>query len=166
MAGLGANRPTKENMSQLQPWPIDYDAIQKGDIIPVDRVEKITGKKQGCSDYDFAVLKLKDRIERELHERGNVWTLRTEKGAIKILKDEEAALYNHAEQVRARATEARRFALMQSVDVSKLSPDILKTHERNIEVDGRFIQAQMNVRKELQLESTKRTTPGLPEQIK
>lgn len=148
-------------MNETSRWPIDYDSLNKGDIIPVERCEEITGKRQGDSRYDLALLDLKDRIQGELHDRDKFWTLRTEKGAIKVLTDAEAYTYNHAEQVRARSAQVRRFALQSAVDVDKLSPDQRKEHERNVEVDGKYLQAMQGVRSQLRLSANKRNVPGL-----
>jgi hypothetical protein len=150
-------------MTEATRWPIDYDSLTKGTIIPVQRIEEITQTQRGTSAYDFAVLRLSARIERELHDRGRIWTVKSEKGALKILTDSEAAVYNHALQVQARASELRRFALQQAVDVSSLGTDVRKQHERNMEIDGKYIQARIAVREQLRLTASKRNVPGLPE---
>lgn len=150
-------------MSEASKFPIDYDSLNKGDIIPVNRVEQIVGKKQDDPMYQFALLKFTDRIQRELQDRGQWWTVRTEKGAVKILTDTEAVSYNHAEQVRARSAQLRRFALQQAVDVTQLDNESRKEHERNLEVDGKHVQALLGVREQFRLSASKRSVPGLPD---
>lgn len=147
---------------EAERWPIDYDALQKGDVIPSDLLERVTNTNRESAEYAFAVLKMKDRIERELHDRNRDWTLRIHKGEIKVLTDPEAATFNHAEQVRARAAMMRRFLLALAVDVSLLDEDQRKQHERNVEVDGKYIQSMRDVRKQLACKGHQRNTPALP----
>lgn len=144
-------------------FPFDYDAMKKGDIIPTSTLQRITGKHPDSADYAFAVLKLKERIEKELRDRSKDWTLRIHKGEIKVLTDPEAATFNHAEQVRARAAMTRRFALSLAVDVTQLDHEQRKQHERNVEVDGKYIQALRDVRKQLAFKGHERTVPALPQ---
>jgi hypothetical protein len=143
-------------------WPIDYETIEKGDVIPVGRIEELIGAKQFTSAYDLGLLQLTTRIEDELHERGKPWTLRTEKGAIRVLTDAEASAYNHSRQVAARKAMRRRFALLVAVDPDLLDDDQRKDHERYVEVNGKYIQADNAVRAQLRLIPNVRNVPGLP----
>jgi len=47
-------------------------------VIPAERVEQIVELKRDDPDYAFGVLKLIDRIQRELADMGKHWTLRSE----------------------------------------------------------------------------------------
>jgi len=143
-------------------FPIDYKSLKKGDIIPINRIEEITGAKHGTSKYDFSCLKLKGRIESELRELGYIWTIAGVDGNLKILTDPEAAIYNHREQVAARRRQLRRFELQQHVDSAILPEDQKQQHERRLEINGRYIQSMLDTRKQLSLESYKRIVPGLP----
>ncbi len=143
-------------------WPLDYDSLDKGDMISVDRIEQITGTKHGTDAYTFSSLKLAKRIQSELHDRGRIWTVKSDRGALRILTDSEAAAYNHEIQVQDRRSMLRRFHLQQAVDTAQLTESDKQEHQRNLEIDGRFIQALLATRKELQLESSKRNVPGLP----
>jgi hypothetical protein len=145
-------------------WPIDYDTLKKGDIIPVHRLEQITGVKQSDAVYALKILTVKDRIESELADRGKLWVIRSEKGSLKILTDEEVPAYTHSEQVRHRAAQRRRFLQQSSADVSLMTDMTRAQHERNLEVDGKYILAQQEVRDKLRLKAEKRKVPGLPQQ--
>jgi hypothetical protein len=146
---------------ELSRWPIDYDSLQKGSTIPAAHLERITGKSRNSSDYALALLKLKNRIESELVSRSKDWTLRVHKGEIKVCTDAEAATFNHREQERARSAQQRRHMLQLAVDVTELTPDQRLDHERNCEVDGKYVQAMRETRKTLTHRGHKRTTPAL-----
>lgn len=146
---------------EAERWPVDYDALVKGSIIPAETLERITQKKRDSADYALAVLNLKERVEQELFDRNKHWTLRIHKGEIKVLTDAEAAVHNHAEQVRARRAMHRRYALQLSVDVSRLEDDQRKQHDRNVELDGKYIQAMQDVRKRMLPTAHKRNVPAL-----
>jgi hypothetical protein len=146
-------------MMQATRFPIDYDALNKGDTIPADRCEQILGIKQSVPRYALALLGLKERVEDELHERGKNWTLRTEKGALRVLTDAEASTYNHHESRRHRHALKRRFALGSAVDMANLTDDQRKEHERTLYTDGRYVQAMEDTRKQLRSEAHQRATP-------
>jgi hypothetical protein len=152
-------------MSDVQRHPIDFERLSKGDVIPVNRIEEIVGVKRDDKNYSILLLQLKGRVERELFERKKLWTLTTEAGEIKILTDAEASAYNAIEAENARRRERRRFALQCAVDVGELTEEQKSEHRRRVEIQGRYIQAQTGVRKQLRLEDTKRNVPGLPAHI-
>lgn len=141
---------------------IDYDSLAKGDVIPVERVEELTGKKFGGADFDFALLRLRGRIEDALFSRSKYFAIRTEKGSIRILSDEDAAHYTHSEQVRLRASQCRKFALQMAVDATRLTADMKRQHERNIEINGKYMLAMQATEKQLKCTPHKRNVPGLP----
>jgi hypothetical protein len=149
-------------MQNVTRHPIDYDLLNKGDVIPVNRVEEIVGVKRAAKEYAFRLLRLKGRIEHELAERGKVWTLSTDHGDLRILTDSEASTYNEVESAHARRKERRCFARQAAVDVSKLSEDERPAHERRVYVQGKYIQAAASVRQSLRLKPVERTVPGLP----
>lgn len=149
-------------MTEVQPHPVDYTTLAKGDVISVARLEQILGVARTHQRFAFKVLRLKRRIERELMKLGNRFTLAVVKGDLRVLTDPEAAAYTHVEQEHARRRERRRFVQQVAVDVTNLDEDQRKQHERNLEIDGRYIQAQGSVRKLIRLEAVKRSVPGLP----
>lgn len=149
-------------MNDVMKHPIDYDSLRKGDVIPASQIEKITGTKVDHKNYAFRLLRLKERVERELADRGKIWTLSCTNGDLKILTDSEAATYNYVESSHARRKERRCFIRKGAVDVTQLPEDQRPQHERELEIQGKYIQAQNAVRQQLRLESVKRSVPGLP----
>lgn len=142
-------------------FPIDYDALKKGDVITRDRLEQITGRKAGSKDYQLRLLSLQSQIEREMAHRGQPWTIKITKDEIRILTDPEASTYNHALQVQARCAMEKRYQLNSSVDVAQLTDDQRSQHERMMEIDGKYLLAITSVRKQLKLTAHSRSTPRI-----
>lgn len=150
-------------MNDVTRSPIDYDSLNKGDVIPASRIAEITKTSPDSKKYPLQLLRLKNRIERELAERGHVWTLATINGDLKILTDAEASTYNYVESSHARRKERRCFVRQGSVDTSQLPSDQRREHDRRLEIQGRYIQAQASVRQQIRLKPAERNVPGLPQ---
>jgi hypothetical protein len=146
----------------IQYFPLDFDALQKGDSIPPDRLEKLTETVRGTDVYNLAVLALRERIIRELRDREKHFTVAMVKGSLRVLTDSEAALYN------ARAFKAKfrgaGYALRRAarVDQSRLEDGQRKEHERNLITFGKMLQAAKAARRAISATPHERTTPGLP----
>ena len=149
-------------MNEAQRTPVDYDALKKGDVIPAARIEQIVGVTRASPNYAFRMLRLKGQIERELADRGKVWTIASANGDLRVLTDAEASTYNFTEAAHARSKERRCFARQAAVEVDKLPADERPEHERRLYIQSRFIQAAAAVREELKLEPARRAVPGLP----
>lgn len=141
--------------------PIDYDALAQGHTITQDELKRITNCKPGTKQYQLKCLALQSQIEREMRERGRIWTIKIEKDEIRILTDAEASPYNHALQVQARGALFRRFALNSAVNIAELTEDQRKEHDRFMEVDGKYVLALQATRQQLRLKAHKRATPAL-----
>lgn len=148
-------------MNDTSRWPVDYDTLEKGDTVTRERLEQITGERAGSKGYQLKAIGLQSQIERELHSRGKLWTVKIEREEIRILTDPEASSHNHALQIQARKAMQKRFALNTAVDVAKLDDEQKKQHDRLMEVDGKYIQAITAVRQQLRLASHRRTVPAL-----
>lgn len=142
-------------------WPIDYEAIKKGDSIPVDKVERLVGVSRTDARFSLLAMQMAKQIERDLHINKKMWTVRTEGGSIRVLTDAEASHYNHSRQRRDRRSMFRRFALNSAVDATLLSDDQKQQHDRAMEVDGRYIQAMRSTRAQLSAETYRRNTPTM-----
>lgn len=150
------------NELEIRYFPLDFDALKKGDTIPPDRLEQLTGCERGTSKYQLAVLTLRERIVKECHERGREFTVAIIKGALRILTDSEASLYN-ARAFKGKFRGAGR-ALKRAarVDTSNLDDGQKKEHERNLIVFGKMLQAARSARAAIAATPHQRTTPGLP----
>ena len=144
-------------------YPLETRDLKKGSVIPSAQLEEITGLKSSDRKYALAVLKIKEYIEKALAKNNLYVTLAIKKDDLCILTDSEASFYNN-DQIRIRTNQAiTAFERLIRVDASKLDIHEQQTHKRNVEVNGKYIQAIHSTR---QQEKTpcigyKRRTPGL-----
>lgn len=146
---------------QATPFPLDFDALNKGDVISEDRLESITSEKRGTKEYQFKTMSLADRIERELAERGLSAYAVVRREQIRILTDDEAK--EHTEHLGLQAVRKlfRAFRKGAAVDTTGFTIDQKQEHERQILMLGRYAAAIKQVRRELTVEPTTRNVPGL-----
>jgi hypothetical protein len=150
----------------IQYFPLDFDALKKGDEIEADRLESITNTKRGTDQYNLAVLALRARIMQELKDRGKFVTVAVVKGCLRLLTDEQAALYN-ARMYRAGFQRAgRSLKRLAKVDVGNLTDQQKQDHERTLLVFGKMLQAAKTARREIAATPYQRTLPGIPHQTK
>lgn len=147
---------------KVERFPVDYEALQKGDVITVERLEKITGKSHGTVAHQLGVLQLMGQIERDMWAANKRVTLKLDKGAIVVCTDSEAAIKNARDFMLGLRKLSRSHVRNQFVDVSQLADDERAAHERKLEVEGKYLQAVASTRKEIRLQSHSRSTPGLP----
>lgn len=149
-------------MSVAAPYPIDFAALEKGHVITVSEVERITGTRRTDRKYELKVLSLRESIERGLAELGKFFTLRIDQGAIRVLTDDEASLYNHKSFNRSLRGISRAHFRQVNVDVNCLDDDGKKRHMRSLEITGKVCQAISTVKSLPSPMPHKRRTPGLP----
>lgn len=153
--------------AETKRFPVDYDTLAKGDIIPVQRIEEITSSSRSSANFSFEAMKLKERIEREMEAIGKPVILKLDQGNLVVLTDSEAITY-----VDEMFQQFRRRMIRQhirgeaAIDVAKLTDEEQKTHERASYVRGKEIQAITTARRQCRLEGHQRATPGLPDQSK
>lgn len=148
--------------NEVKYFPLDVDALRKGQTIEVKQVEEITG----CSRSDYRVYPLKllwlsGKIQRELRKRGRVLTLRTRDGALIVCDDADASLYN-CKQGRSGIRRFRRAHFRNlAVDVAKLDEIQRKQHERTLLTQGRMLAAIVSSRVAMLPDPKKREIPAL-----
>ena len=151
------------NESDIQYYPLDFDALQKGDVITIDRLEAITGKQRGTQAFQLAVLSLRERIISECKDRDKFFTVAIVKGNLRILKDDEAAVYNSRTFKMGMKRSRKSLSRLAKVDVGNLDDLQKKSHERNLIVFGKMLQAARSAQKSLAATPHQRTLPGLPD---
>jgi uridine kinase len=144
-------------------FPIDYDRLTKGTVIGADVVEKFRAVKCPQTDFEFARLQLRDLVRRELSIRGVSVVIVNDGEGLRILNDAEAATYT-SERFHLRLRQAlRQFGDQMSVDVTQLTDDERRQHERSVEINGKYAQALAQAGSRYQrMTSHQRATPGLP----
>lgn len=147
---------------QVHYYPLDFDALNKGDVVTADRLEQITSEKRGTKDYQFKVMALAQRVETELAERGLSVIAVVRREQIRILTDEEAS--EHTERLGEHAVKKlhRGFRKSAAVDTSGFTEEQQADHQRRLLRLGRYVAAIKAARKELTVEPTVRTVPGIP----
>lgn len=90
---------------QAERYPLDFDALAKGQFIPPEQIEAIYAVKRDHKDYQFRCLTLRDEIMREREDL----SVRMHKGGLRINTDQEAAAY-HATEAQRACNKVRRQA--------------------------------------------------------
>lgn len=143
-------------------YPIDFEAIFKGQLITVEELQKITGKKPGTDEYQFALLSLQSAIQNKTSCTVKIQN----KFELLVLTDEEASRHNHKLFLQNVRGMRSRFDLNAAVDVGELSDEQRAKHERNLVVQSLYIQAITTTAKQIAVEAHKRKLPSKPAELK
>lgn len=154
----------KKNAEGIDIYPLDIEALEKGDHIPVEMCEPYTkSRDRNHKFYSRELEQLKEKIERRLQDMGRNWTLNCPRGGITVLTDADAATENKRQfDLHVRGM-SRRLHKNLGVDTSKLDNDTKRQHEHNVVSMTMQVAACKRARREVGLHAHKRSTPGLPE---
>lgn len=141
--------------------PLDFDALEKGDRIEIEQLEKILLTNRESPRFGLRCAGLCKRIERELRHRGYIITVRIERGAVLICTDADASEYNRKRFQRHRRGLVRSHTRNLAVDRRNLAAEQDKLHEEAILFEAALLGAIREKAKELRLKPPKRQTPGL-----
>lgn len=147
-------------MEMARRYPLDFDAIRKGDVLTADVLEEIFGVARSRRAYSSRQVGLAKRIERELALRGRPATVRCVGPEVRVLLDGEASSRNGRLFVQYRRRMSRRHVKMVEVDVANLTPEERDRHGRALVVQA----AQLCGLRERRVEAAaahRRSTPGL-----
>lgn len=142
------------------PFPLDFDALKKGDVISLGQLQEITQEKYGSDAYRFKLMKLSERIQDELDDRGLPVTVASEGGELKILTDPEASNYNgmyFRTRMRQMMRAHRRAMAVERENLTELQK---QEHDRRVEVQGRYVGALIGEKEKLAVEACERSVPG------
>ena len=154
-------------MDEIAYFPLDVRQLHKGQVIEVLEIERITGTPRRHAEYPLKVLWLRTKIEKELRKLGQTLTMRIHKGALVICDDSDAAKYNRRQgrlKIRAyRRAHKRNVA----VDMSKLTADERRDHERTLVIQGTLLGAIHSAKRQLAGPTAQpRRTPALTDGTK
>jgi hypothetical protein len=145
-------------------WPVDYETLSKGDVIGVERLERITAMKYGTKDYELAILALSKRIEAVMEKMRRPVSTKIEKGCIQILDDPAASDYQHGRCGQALRAIRRGVRRLLQVDSSRLTAEQRERHDVRICIHSRTLQgALLGKRNKIQLSPTVDNRPKLTE---
>lgn len=131
-------------------YPIDFDAVRKGDEFTPERLADILGKQPSNDAFRFAVLGLQVLIQ----ERTGLTVKGTPEGGLRVLVDSEAAEHNRrlfSQNMRALGT---RHALNCQVDVDNLSPEQRAKHDRTLLTQSRYVSAIVSTTRSMSLKGS------------
>jgi len=148
-------------METVSRYPLDYDVLDKGDEFTVEELEKILRVNRNHKQFPFKLMNLQFQIERELEQRGLVVVVAMVRGNLRILTDPEAVSYTAKSFQGHRRGLKRDHSRAMAINVAALNDDQKTEHDRNIEVQSKYIQADIEVTKQLRLTSHQRTVPKL-----
>jgi len=149
-------------METTQRWPVDFDAVKKGDSWSPAQLEGIIGKPRGTDAYRMGVLKFCQRVADELADRDRPATVAEVKGHVRVLTDPEASEHN-ARSFSAGFRRAKRsFRRTQQIDAANLDAAQQERHTNRLAVFGGMLQAAAAARRLPPLTPTVRRVPQVP----
>lgn len=140
--------------SPLVRWPLDFDALSKGDVIDSGRLAEITKAAPGTSTYSLRLLQVKEQIERKLLQREYPVTTKIEGNCLRILTDAEASEYNEQQAEQAVRKAYRSLRRQMNVDVRSLTPEQQTEHGRRLIQQGAVVNAIRETRRTMRLQAS------------
>jgi hypothetical protein len=137
-------RTTAVEHSNTTRFPVDYDAIHKGDVIPRSEIAKLLGIPfRNYHDLQIAVVGLQHEIADGLRARGKPYTVCQKNGDLAILDDPNASEYNQEWFHKHRRGLFRCHARLAAVDSSQLTEDQRRKHVRDCPHQARLRYVSM-----------------------
>lgn len=131
-------------------WPFDIDMVQKGKtVMTAEQVDNYAKAPRESTKRRLAMLQLTRVLERGLKSRGIVgWTICEKAGALVVLSDSDATVYNEA-----RTDEAKRSILAATfrqmhVDTTSLTQAEADQHERRLLRNSYLVQGMQDAQKQ------------------
>lgn len=119
-------------MTDARIYPIDTDALHKGSVITPEEIQAIFHAQVGTSAYCVAALRLRNYITDRFAERNETVTVISDRNALRILTDPEAADYNRDAFRRKSGQMLSIHKRNCGVDQSALNDKQRRDHERVI----------------------------------
>lgn len=127
-------------------YPLDFEKLRKGDYIPPEQVERISGVTRSERSYQFAIMKLKEEIQRNC----DGYCVKQEGLGLRIQKDAEASGYLASLNNSRYRGIMRSNQLLGKVDQENLTPAQQREHERRMLVQSRMLQAALSERRAIE----------------
>jgi hypothetical protein len=143
-------------------FPVDYDALGKGSVIPRDRLIAIIDARPDSPSFSLKVLALRQQIKRELADRGLIVSVALRRGDLCILADADAARYTARMHRLRRRGMIRNHREALAVDVANLNADEQAFHQHELLIAGRELAAAANARRTVRPVAHQRQGAALP----
>lgn len=144
-------------------YPLDFDSLNKGDVVENGVIENFSGARNGTSKFGIAKMVLAKKIEDHLERRGMIVTVKSIRQGLHILTDIEASEYNADSTKQAIRRMGRCLARISGVDRSEFSIDQNLRHDHRVSTVASAYLAARGAFRNPQLTATERTTPKLME---
>lgn len=146
-------------------FPIDYEALNKGDVIAVAEVERLVQCPRDHRLFAMKATNLASTISLAMDDLGRPVTIVLREGDLRVLTDDEASQYNHEMFKQFFRRMGRSLRRLAAVDVGQLDSEERGEHLRRLEVNGKTFAAAMKTRqREWGLVNHQRSTPRLQAQ--
>lgn len=133
-------------MQKTEKWPLDFDAINKGDIITEAQCRAALNPRDD-KDFQLKLLTLKEEIERRHAELGTILTIKVTRNSLHILTDAEASEYNENRQQHALRHFVKSHRRLIGVEIGNLSSEQAGEHDRRIAHSANYMTAIKETRK-------------------
>ncbi len=147
MAESVLHKQLKQGRNMAERFPLDYDAIRKGDMMTKDELARKFNEQPGSDAYRFKLMALQATIERELDDRGRPVTVKIHHEGLCVLTDEMASEHNARQTYLGFRRMLRSHRRNMNVDQSNLAHDQKMEHQRTLIVNGRMAQAAASGRR-------------------
>lgn len=117
-------------------YPIDYDAVEKGDEWTGKELEKIFGCKGDSKEFQFARLQL----QQEIWQRRQFTVKIHNETGLRVLTDPEASVHNQKQFRHNLLGVHKRTRMLLAVDRGNLSEVQQTSHDRAVRVQGYYSQ--------------------------
>lgn len=143
-------------------YPFDFDGLQRGDSLSHEMIISLMPEAQlkVGDDYKWFLLGLRDKIQIAFQDRGDMAYVKVEGEGLRILTHAEQTEYLAKEQEATRRKAKRQYLFQANVDPTQLTPDEKREHERQLIINGRYIQAMQTTDKALKREKLTRPEPN------
>jgi hypothetical protein len=144
----------------VEDWGIDIDAIEKGDTITREQIAAIYGvPPTDCCKLNLIVVDFEHALDRELRNRGKVFTLKIKGGDVAVLPDAGATRYNGRCVNKAVRGIGRALNRLQHVDREELTDNECVEHDQRTYKAGRIYKAIKEAKKEIRPIPCERSIP-------
>lgn len=125
----------------------DFTQLQKGDVIPVETLEKLFKRTRDKSLFGLDVMALRKVIEVYFASIGDPVTTCQDKGALHVLEDAPASEYNHNAFLSACTGADRAVTRLAAVDAANLNDGEKVEHDKRVRLDSFVNQSIKRSRK-------------------
>lgn len=120
---------------------MDVKTLKKGDTISPKELEKMFNSKRTTPEYRLQLIELQVKIQEESNKNDDPLLCRTEKEALIIMTDSEAARYKADQHRQAVMKIYRSLRHLSRVDTNNLTSQEAQKYERDVINQSRIAQA-------------------------